>query len=128
MDQLTYIGHATALLRLDGVAILTDPMLRDWLGPLRRQAPSPDPLIAKAADLVLISHLHRDHLDLQSLKQVPADTPVVVPRGAAGLASKGGAQDVRELGSGRPSRSARSSSQECEPSTAATATVTEAPR
>ena len=100
MDQLTYIGHATTLLRLDGVAILTDPMLRDWLGPLRRQAPSPDPLIAKAADLVLISHLHRDHLDLQSLKQVPADTPVVVPRGAAGLASKGGAQDVRELGVG----------------------------
>ena len=53
MDQLTYIGHATTLLRLDGVAILTDPMPRDWLGPLRRQGRSPDPLLAEAADLVL---------------------------------------------------------------------------
>ena len=100
MDRLTYIGHATTLLRLDGVTILTDPMLRDWLGPLHRQGPSPDPLLAKAADLVLISHLHRDHLDLPSLKRIPSSAPLVIPRDAARLASKSGAQDIRELGVG----------------------------
>jgi L-ascorbate metabolism protein UlaG (beta-lactamase superfamily) len=31
MDRLTYIGHSTVLLRLDGLSILTDPMLRGWL-------------------------------------------------------------------------------------------------
>ena len=100
MNRLTYIGHATTLLRLDGVTILTDPMLRNWLGPLRRQGPPPDPLLAKAADLVLISHLHRDHLDLPSLKRVPASTPVVVPRNAARWASKSGPHDIWELGVG----------------------------
>lgn len=100
MDRLTYIGHATTLLRLDGVSILTDPMLRGWLGPLRRQGPAPDPGLPKAADLVLISHLHRDHLDLRSLRQVPPTTPVVAPRGASRWVGKGGAEEITELGVG----------------------------
>jgi L-ascorbate metabolism protein UlaG (beta-lactamase superfamily) len=100
MDRLTYIGHATTLLRLNGVSILTDPMLRGWLGPLRRQGPAPDPEIPGASDLVLISHLHRDHLDLPSLKRVHPSTPVVVPRGAARWAAKAGAENIRELAVG----------------------------
>jgi L-ascorbate metabolism protein UlaG (beta-lactamase superfamily) len=100
MDSLTYIGHATTMLRLDGVSILTDPMLRRWLGPLRRQGPPPPPDVPKVADLVVLSHLHRDHLDLRSLRRVPADTPVVVPSGAAGWAAKGGAENIRELAIG----------------------------
>jgi L-ascorbate metabolism protein UlaG (beta-lactamase superfamily) len=97
MDRLTYIGHATTLLRLDGAAILTDPMLRAGLGPLRRQGPAPDPGVSEAADLVLISHLHRDHLDLPSLRRIPAGTPVVAPRGAGRWISKGGAEEITEM-------------------------------
>ena len=93
MDRLTYIGHATTLLRLDGVSVLTDPMLRRWLGPLRRQGPDPEPGLAEGSDVVLISHLHRDHLDIPSLRRLPASTPLVVPRGAARWAAKGGAED-----------------------------------
>jgi L-ascorbate metabolism protein UlaG (beta-lactamase superfamily) len=100
MDRLTYIGHATTLLRLDGVSILTDPMLRDRLGPLRRQGPGPNAAVPESSDLVVLSHLHRDHLDLRSLRRVPADRPVVAPRGGAGWAAKGGAEDVREVGVG----------------------------
>jgi L-ascorbate metabolism protein UlaG (beta-lactamase superfamily) len=100
MDQLTYIGHATTLLRLNGVAILTDPVLRRWLGPLRRQGPAPNPALPDTADLVLISHLHRDHLDLPSLHRVPPSTPVVTPRGATKWVSKSGAEDIRELAIG----------------------------
>jgi L-ascorbate metabolism protein UlaG (beta-lactamase superfamily) len=100
MDRLTYIGHATTLLRLDGVAILTDPLLGGWLGPLRRQGPAPDPALSETADLVAISHLHRDHLDLPSLRRLPAGTPLVVPRGAAKWVAKGGAEDIREIALG----------------------------
>jgi L-ascorbate metabolism protein UlaG (beta-lactamase superfamily) len=100
MDRLTYIGHATTLLRLNGVSILTDPMLRGWLGPLRRQGPAPGPGLPEISDLVLISHLHRDHLDLRSLRRVSDATPVVVPRGAARWVAKGGATDIREVGLG----------------------------
>jgi len=100
MDRLTYIGHATTQLRLAGVTILTDPLLRGWLGPLRRQVPRPNPAVTETADLVLISHLHRDHLDIPSLRRVPAETPLVVPRGASKWARRGGARDVRELAVG----------------------------
>jgi L-ascorbate metabolism protein UlaG (beta-lactamase superfamily) len=100
MDRLSYIGHATTLLRLDGVAILTDPMLRGWLGPLRRQGPAPDPALPRIADLVLISHLHRDHLDIPSLRRLPAATPLVVPRGAVRWVAKSGPDDIRELAIG----------------------------
>jgi L-ascorbate metabolism protein UlaG (beta-lactamase superfamily) len=100
MDRLTYIGHATALLRLDGVAILTDPMLRGWLGPLHRQGPPPDPKLPELADLVVISHLHRDHLDVPSLRRIPPTTPVVAPRGAGAWVSRGGIERITEVGVG----------------------------
>jgi L-ascorbate metabolism protein UlaG (beta-lactamase superfamily) len=98
MDRLTYIGHATTLLRLNDASILTDPMLRMRLGPLRRHGPAPR--LSERPDLILISHLHRDHLDIPSLRRLPASTPLVVPRGAARWVEKGGAEDVMEIGRG----------------------------
>jgi L-ascorbate metabolism protein UlaG (beta-lactamase superfamily) len=100
MDRLTYIGHATTLLRLDHASILTDPVLRRWLGPLRRQGPRPEPEPLTAVDAVLISHLHRDHLDLPSLRRLPTSTPLVVPRGAARWIANAGANQIREIGRG----------------------------
>jgi L-ascorbate metabolism protein UlaG (beta-lactamase superfamily) len=82
MDSLTYIGHATALIQLGESTVLTDPLLRNWLGPLHRQGPPASADLPAKADVVLISHLHRDHLDLPSLRRVPARTPLLVPRGA----------------------------------------------
>jgi L-ascorbate metabolism protein UlaG (beta-lactamase superfamily) len=100
MDSLRYIGHATTLLRLDQAAVLTDPMLRGWLGPLRRQGPPPPAELPQVPDLVLISHLHRDHLDLPSLRRLPRSTPLVVPRGASDWAARAGADQIREVGRG----------------------------
>jgi L-ascorbate metabolism protein UlaG (beta-lactamase superfamily) len=99
MDRLTYIGHATTLLRLDGAAILTDPLLRNRLGPLRRQTPM-SPNLPGQLDAVVISHLHRDHFDLPSLRQLPARTPLVVPRGATRWIAMVGAAQVTEIGLG----------------------------
>ena len=100
MDSLTYIGHATTLLRLGDRSILTDPMLRRWLGPLRRQGPEPSPDTPNIPDVVLISHLHRDHLDLPSLRRVPSETPVVLPRGASEWARRAGAERIFEMARG----------------------------
>jgi L-ascorbate metabolism protein UlaG (beta-lactamase superfamily) len=100
VDRLTYIGHATTLLRLDGFSVLTDPMLRGWLGPLRRQAPAPPTELPRIADAVLISHLHRDHLDLPSLRRLQPGTPLVVPRGAGGIVARASAGEILEIGRG----------------------------
>lgn len=80
--RITYVGHATVLIEMDGVRILTDPLFRKFIGPIRRQVPVP-PLDDKPIDAVLISHLHGDHLDLPSLRRLGPDTELIVPRGTA---------------------------------------------
>jgi len=83
--RVHYLGHATLLIELDGLRILTDPVLGDRVFHLRRCGPSgwawyaaqPDP------DLILLSHLHFDHLHLPSLQVLPTTVPMVIPRGAA---------------------------------------------
>ena len=83
--KLTYIGHATNLIEMDGVRILTDPVLRQRVMHLRhRQVP----LIAadyEHLDAVLVSHLHFDHLDLPSLRLLGQSTRLIVPHGAGNL-------------------------------------------
>lgn len=81
-----WIGHATVELELGGLRVLTDPLVTPRVAHLRRRvAPPPD----LAPDVVLISHLHLDHLHAASLRQVvgrgAAPTELVVPRGAAPL-------------------------------------------
>jgi L-ascorbate metabolism protein UlaG (beta-lactamase superfamily) len=100
VDRLTYIGHATTLIRLEGTSVLTDPMLRDGLGPLRRHGPPPPPGLPEVSDVVLISHLHRDHLDIPSVRRVPSKTPLVVPRGASRWVEKAGPHPIVEVGRG----------------------------
>ena len=75
--RVTYVGHATVLIEDSGSAIVTDPLLRRRVGHLRRQGELPAPL--PELDGVLISHLHRDHLDTPSLKRIADGTRVVVP-------------------------------------------------
>ncbi len=80
-DRIAFVGHATVLIELDGVRLLTDPLLRDRVAHLRRQSGRSKDLIAEI-DAVLVSHLHRDHLDLASLRLLGQDTPLLAPRGA----------------------------------------------
>lgn len=81
-DRIVFLGHSTLLLELDGVRLLTDPLLRGRVAHLRRQAPAIDREMSANPAAVLISHVHHDHLDLPSLRDLGRDTPLVVPAGA----------------------------------------------
>jgi L-ascorbate metabolism protein UlaG (beta-lactamase superfamily) len=101
---ITYLGHETLLIEIDGVRLLTDPVLR-WRVPiLKRHTPQPDLAVTRGLDAVLISHLHLDHVNPRSLHLLPRDTPIVVPPGASSILRPYRFRDVREL---RPSDSLR---------------------
>jgi L-ascorbate metabolism protein UlaG (beta-lactamase superfamily) len=93
---VTYVGHATVELELDGVRLVTDPVLRARIGHLRRVAAPAD--IPADVDAVLISHAHHDHLDLPSLRLLAASSFAIVPRGAGRLVRR--FERVVELGEG----------------------------
>ena len=92
-DRLTWLGHASFLLRLDGRTILTDPYLSAYASPLpplgpKRFAPPGLPVERlPPIDLLLLSHSHYDHLDLPTIEALAAKerVEVVVPLGLGRL-------------------------------------------
>lgn len=98
--RVTYVGHATVLVDMDGVRLLTDPVLRRRVGPLRRHGPPPDPRLAEGVDAVLISHLHHDHADVPSLRRLSRAVPVLAAPGAGDFLERLGFGHVRELAPG----------------------------
>jgi L-ascorbate metabolism protein UlaG (beta-lactamase superfamily) len=97
------VGHATVLLELDGVRLLTDPVVRDRVGPLVRVPPPVSPEMIDGIDAVLLSHLHADHTDIPSLRSVGSPL-VVAPRGSGPWLGKRLGARVRELGAGEEQR------------------------
>ncbi|HEU4346753.1 MAG TPA: MBL fold metallo-hydrolase [Actinoplanes sp.] len=86
--SVTWWGHSTMWLADSGVTLLTDPLLTMRLIHLRRVAGAA-PALAGAPDAVLISHLHADHCHLPSLRALPGEPRLIVPRGAAGFVAAG---------------------------------------
>lgn len=95
--DLQFVGHATVRLDIGGVRVLTDPFLRDRLGPLERHGPMPDPDDLGAIEVVVISHGHPDHFDRASLAVLRDRPVVVVPRGLGASAARWVAGDVLEM-------------------------------
>jgi L-ascorbate metabolism protein UlaG (beta-lactamase superfamily) len=86
--RIVYVGHATVLIELDGMRLLTDPVLGARIGPLRRQGPPPAPEVSEGIDAILISHLHRDHADLASLRRFAGKVPLIVSAGTGPSSSR----------------------------------------
>jgi L-ascorbate metabolism protein UlaG (beta-lactamase superfamily) len=94
-----WIGHASTLLRMGGMTILTDPVLSHRIGMsvggitlgLSRLIPAPwGPRQLSPVDLILISHAHFDHLDKPTLRRlVHPRTTVVTARRTASLIPDG---------------------------------------
>jgi N-acyl-phosphatidylethanolamine-hydrolysing phospholipase D len=105
-STLTWIGHASFLLQLEGLNILTDPVFYERASPVSFMGPKravklPFELEAlPSIDVVLISHNHYDHLDLESLKKLAKrpnnKTVFLVPLGNAALLQSEGVKNVQE--------------------------------
>ncbi|MET9883090.1 MBL fold metallo-hydrolase [Streptomyces sp. NPDC006430] len=80
--EITWWGHATCTVEDSGVRLLTDPLFVRRLAHLRRRRGALPPPQAAEADIVLVSHLHADHLHLASLSRLAPGTRLLVPRGA----------------------------------------------
>jgi L-ascorbate metabolism protein UlaG (beta-lactamase superfamily) len=96
---ITWLGHSTVLIELDGVTLVTDPVLRERLLHLRRLHPAPDPALTSGTDAILVSHLHPDHLDRRSLRLLPREAQLFGPSGARRLLRLSG-RAVTEMGAG----------------------------
>ena len=97
--RLTWLGHATVLIELDGVRLLTDPVLRRSLLHLRR-ARGVTLSAADSPNLVLVSHLHWDHFDLPSLARLGQQTRIVAPLGAGKLLRQRRFERIDEVSEG----------------------------
>jgi L-ascorbate metabolism protein UlaG (beta-lactamase superfamily) len=99
LAKLNYIGHATILIDIGHIRVLTDPVLRDRVFFLQRHGsnPAPDLLAERPPDVVLLSHLHYDHADLPSLRQIPKTTPVIAPKGSGKFLARWAGVEVHEV-------------------------------
>jgi len=79
--SVTWVGHATALLQLGPLNVLTDPVWSErasplqWIGPKRVSAPGVDFDALPEIDVVLLSHNHYDHLDAPTVRRIAKRFP-----------------------------------------------------
>ncbi|MBX3027227.1 MBL fold metallo-hydrolase [bacterium] len=90
--SITWIGHATFLVRMDGVTFLTDPMFSaraspvSFAGPPRLVEPGVPLDALPPLDFALVSHDHYDHLDLPTITALARrGVPIFVPLGVGPL-------------------------------------------
>lgn len=103
--SVTFINHSTVLIQYQGINILTDPIWNHRaspltiLGPKRVRRPGVRLDELPPIDLVLISHNHYDHLDIETLKSLAKRcSPIVVTgRGNAPVLQEAKLQTIQEL-------------------------------
>lgn len=84
-DTFRHIGHSTHLVVVDGIRILTDPWVSEPADRVLRHSVAPAAL-PDDIDLILVSHEHEDHFDLEALRQIARGAKpgqgktVIVPR------------------------------------------------
>ena len=100
--RVTWLGHSTLLIEIDGVRVLTDPVWGQRVSPLafagpKRFHPPPAPLAAlPPLDAVIISHDHYDHLDHPTIVALArTDVPFVTSLGVGSRLEKWGIEASR---------------------------------
>ncbi|XP_034382328.1 N-acyl-phosphatidylethanolamine-hydrolyzing phospholipase D isoform X2 [Cyclopterus lumpus] len=105
--RVTWLGHATVLVEMDGLNILTDPIFSQraspfqFMGPKRYRGPPCTVEQLPRIDAVVISHSHYDHLDAGSVASLNArfggELRWFVPLGLMDWLVKMGCENVMEL-------------------------------
>ena len=104
-NTVTWLGHMTALLQIDGKVILTDPWFTSYatplppFGPKRYVAPALKLNDLPKVDFIVISHNHFDHLDLATITNIPnkKEITAIVPLGISEYFRDAGYERVVEL-------------------------------
>ena len=102
--QITWLGHASFLIRLGKITILTDPFLSSrsgisFLSVKRFQKAAIRPQKLPPIDILLVSHGHYDHLDLSSVKKIKNKDKiqVITPLNLGGVLKNGGCKNITEM-------------------------------
>ncbi|TWI54078.1 MBL fold metallo-hydrolase [Halalkalibacter nanhaiisediminis] len=95
--SLTWIGHSTFLIQMNGLNILTDPVWANRMG-FQKRLTNPGLAIEQLPDIdvVVISHGHYDHLDFGSIKKLKGSPTYFVPKGLKSAFSRRGYKQVEE--------------------------------
>ncbi|MBB6452733.1 L-ascorbate metabolism protein UlaG (beta-lactamase superfamily) [Salirhabdus euzebyi] len=98
VNSISWNGHATFFLQVNGLNIVTDPVWAKRMGGERRLS-DPGLSIDKLPeiDIVLISHSHYDHLHFRSIQQLKGNPIYLVPKGLKKKFEKKGLLPVKEL-------------------------------
>jgi L-ascorbate metabolism protein UlaG (beta-lactamase superfamily) len=103
--RVTFVNHATVLLQMDSLNILTDPIWSkraspfSWFGPARHRPPGVRFEDLPPIDLVLVSHNHYDHMDLPTLRRLVAafHPRIVTGLGNAAFLARHGVPGAEEI-------------------------------
>lgn len=104
-DSITWLGHATFLIRVNGKTILTDPFLTKYsspywdFGPRRYVQPGISLKNLPSIDMVVVSHNHPDHLDAGTVESLQGKERinVFVPLGLKTFFKDIGYKNIQEL-------------------------------
>ncbi len=105
LDSITWIGHATFLIRMNGKTILTDPFITKYASPVKYFGPERfvQPGISlenlPPIDIIVVSHNHLDHLDAETVESLEGKEKiqVFVPLGLRSFFSERGYQSITEM-------------------------------
>jgi L-ascorbate metabolism protein UlaG (beta-lactamase superfamily) len=99
-DKIVWLGHSSFYIQLNNKNILTDPVFYDLTPLLRRKHDLPCPVADfKNIDYILLSHGHRDHLDIPTLKKLARQNPdceILCPLGFNKMLKKIGFKNIQE--------------------------------
>jgi L-ascorbate metabolism protein UlaG (beta-lactamase superfamily) len=94
---LSWIGHSTFVIQVNGTTIVTDPVWANRLGTVKRLSRPGIPLNDMPdVDIVLISHSHYDHLNFASIRKLKGKPRIFVPMGLGRLFRKKRIENVVE--------------------------------
>jgi L-ascorbate metabolism protein UlaG (beta-lactamase superfamily) len=95
---ITWIGHSSFLIQMNGLNIVTDIVWAKRMGlESRLSEPGLTPKQLPEVDVVLISHSHYDHLDIHSLKKLKGNPVFLAPIGLKGFLNRKGFLPTEEL-------------------------------